>query len=202
MKMMTESIKPLQACKSDSQRTPTLPALILALAAWLLLATLLVVVGLAVRSEQASADALFQIETASPTTGAITATASITDTPFLPPLITATATITPTETPSPTATPTQPPPTQEPTATWTPAPQPTATPEPVSTTQTEVSSQTRRHYVRGDSNVVIQWGMLIDSLALGISYAWLAIGVLIGVGLPILFVVLWVRTRRNGSARE
>jgi len=44
--------------------------------------------------------------------------------------------------------------------------------------------------------------MLIDSLALGISYAWLVIGILVGVGLPILFVVLWVRTRRRRSAQE
>jgi len=200
--MMNGSIKLLQACKPDSQRAPTSPALILALAVWLLLAALLVAAGLAVHSEQASADLLFQSETASPTTGPITATASITDTPFLPPLITSTATITPTETPSPTATPTQPPPTPEPTASWTPTPPPTATPEPVNTTQTGASSQTRRHYVRGDSNVVIQWGMLIDSLALGISYAWLAIGVLVGVGLPILLIVLWFRTKPNGPARE
>jgi hypothetical protein len=44
--------------------------------------------------------------------------------------------------------------------------------------------------------------MLIDSLALGISYAWLFGGILLGVGLPILFVFLWVRTKRRRSAQE
>jgi hypothetical protein len=179
-----------------------LPAPILAVAAWLLLAALLPVVGLAVHGEEASASTLFQSETASPTTGLVTATAGITETPFLPPLITATVTITPTETPLPTATPTQPPATPEPTASWTPTPSPTVSPEPVSTAQSGASSNTRQHYVRGDSNVVIQWGMLIDSLALGITYAWLLGGILVGVGLPILFVFLWVRTKRRRSVQE
>jgi len=168
--------------------------------AWLLLAALLLVVGLAVHGEGAAAFALVQSETASPTTGQITATAGTAETPFLPPLITPTATITPTDTP--TVTPTQPPPTPTPTASWTPTPPPTASPEPVNTAQTGASSKTRRHYVRGDSNVVIQWGLLVDSLALGISWAWLVVGVLVGVGLPILFVLLWVRTRRRRPAQE
>ena len=194
MKMMTGSIKPLQAAKLGSRKTRILPAQFLVLAACLLLAALLLAVGLALHSEKVSADALFQSETASPTTGPITATAGITETPFLPPLITPTTPIAPTNTPSPTATPTRSP-TPEPTASWTPIPSPTASPEPANTAP-------RRHYVRGDSNIVIQWGMLIDSLALGISYAWLIGGILVGVGLPILLIVLWVRTRRRRSAQE
>jgi hypothetical protein len=199
---MTGWIKLLQTCKPGLRGAQTLPALILALGAWLLLAALLLAVGLAVHSEEASANALFQGETASPTTGPITATAAITETPFLPPLITTTATMTPTDTPPSTATPTEPPPTPEPTATWTPTPLPTALPEPTATAQTGASSTARRHYVRGDSNVVIQWGMLVDSLALGISWAWLVVGIFVGVGLPILLVALWVRARRCQSEQE
>jgi len=193
---MTRSFKIAQAAQPGSLRARSLPAPILALAAWLLLALVLLAVGLAVHGEQASA--LVQSETASPATGSITATAGTLEMPVLPPLITPTVTVAPTDTPAPTAAPTQPPPTPEPAASWTPTP----LPEPINTAQTGASSQTRRHYVRGDSNVVFQWGMLVDSLALGISYAWLAGGILVGVGLPILFVVLWIRTRRRRPARE
>jgi hypothetical protein len=196
---MTGSNKPMQTCRLGSRRARTLPALILALATWLPLAALLLAVGLTLHSREASASMLFQTEPASPTPGAITDTVGITDSLVVPPLISVTAT-TPTETP--TATPTQSPPTPEPTASWTPTPSPTVSPEPISTAQTGTSSKTRQHYVRGDSNITFQWGMLVDSLALGISYAWLFAGILVGVGLPILFVVLWVKTKRRRSAQE
>lgn len=176
----------MPASKPGFHRAHTLPALIAASMAWLLLATLLLFLGLALPSAQASAGVLFQSETADPATGPITPT----------------ATITPTNTPVPTDTPTQPPPTPEPTATWTPTPLPTATPQPTSTPQPTALSTIRRHYVRGDSNIVIQWGMLVDSLALGISYLWLVAGILIGIGLPILFIVLWVRNRRRRSTQD
>ncbi len=182
----------MPASKPDFHQAQTLPAWIAASVAWLLLAALLLFVGLALPGEQASAAVLFQSETADPATGPITNTADITPT----------VTITPTDTPAPTDTPTQPPPTPEPTATWTPTPLPTATPQPTSTPPPPAPSTIRRHYVRGDSNVVIQWGMLVDSLALGISYLWLVAGILIGVGLPILFLVLWVRNRRRRSTQE
>ena len=183
---MTGSIRLLQAAKLASRKSRALPALMVALATWVLLAILLLAVGFAVRGEPAEAHALFQSETASPATGQITATAAIT----------------PTDTPAPTDTPTPPPPTPEPTATWTATPPPTATPLPTDTPQAETSAAARRHYVRGDSNVTFQWGMLIDSLALGISWAWLVLGILIGAGLPILFLVLWVKTRRRRPAQE
>ena len=44
--------------------------------------------------------------------------------------------------------------------------------------------------------------MLIDSLALAVSYAWLCCGVLAILGLPVMFVVLWVtgtNRRRAGQ---
>jgi pilus assembly protein TadC len=44
--------------------------------------------------------------------------------------------------------------------------------------------------------------MLVDSLALGISWAWLVVGIFVGVGLPILLVALWVRARRRQSEQE
>ena len=199
---MTGLTRVLKPARLGSRRVRNRPPLVLVLAAWLLMAALLLAVGLAVHGEEASAQLLAQSETASPTTAPITATAGITETPFVPLLITPTATITPTDIPTPTAMPTEPPPTPEPTSTRTLTPSATASPEPISTARTGTSSNTRQHYVRGDSNVVIQWGVLIDSLALGISYAWLVIGILVGVGLPILFVVLWVRTRRRRSAQE
>ena len=192
---MTGSIKTPKPAGLGSRRARNLPTLVFVLAAWLLLAAMLLAAGLTIHSEAASAHMLFQGETASPTTAPITATEDMTETILLPPPITPTATIVPTETP-------QPPPTSEPTATRTATPSPTVSAEPITTAQAGASSDSRRHYVRGDSNVTFDWGMLIDSLALGISYVWLVIGILVGVGLPILFVVLWVRTRRRRSAQE
>ena len=188
---MTGSIRPMQTAKLESVRTRALSALIVALGVWLVLAVLLPTVGPAVHGE--AAPVLVQ---ATPTTEAITSTGGITETPPLPLIEEPTATITPTETPTPTATPTLPP-TPEPTATLTPTPFPTAVPLP-----TDTPSQARQHYVRGDSNVVFRWDMLVDSLALGISYAWLIGGLVVAIGLPILLVVLWLRAKRRRSAQE
>ena len=197
---MTGSIKLLPTAKLGSRRA--LSAAILALAAWVVLAGLLLAVGPAVHGEEAPAAALFQAGTASPTTGTITATAGISETPFLPPIEAPTATNTPTNTPTPTATSTQAPPTPSPTATRTLTSLPTALAEPTDTGQIGGSSQIRQHYVRGDSNVVFKWDMLVDSLALGISYAWLIGGLVVGIGLPILLIVLWNRSKRRRPARE
>jgi hypothetical protein len=98
---------------------------------------------------------------------------------------------------TPTATPTP-----KPTATRTATTVPTVSPEPTNTPEVEGSSPLRQHYVRGKSNVVFQWGMLVDSLALGISYAWLVGGLVAGIGLPIVLVVWWLRSRRRRPERE
>jgi len=186
---MTGSIKLLPTAKLGSRRA--LSAAILALAAWVVLAGVQPAVGPAVHGEEAGASTLFQ-------GGTITATAGITETPFLPPIEVPTATNTPTNTPTPTATSTQLPPTPSPTATRTSTP----LPEPTDSAQTGTSSRARQHYVRGDSNVLFKWDMLVDSLALGISYAWLIGGLVVGIGMPILFVVLWNRSKRRRRARE
>ena len=175
-----------------------MPVLMLAFASWVLLAVLLLAGGPAVHGEGAPASTLLETAGASTTTTPITTTEGITETPPLPEIV-VTSTFTPTETP--TATPTQPSPTPVPTALPTLTPSPPASPEPASTEQTRTSPKIRPHYVRGDSNVTFQWGMLVDSLALGISWAWLVVGIIIGVGLPILFVVLWVRSKRRRSAQ-
>jgi hypothetical protein len=183
----------MQTAKLESARARALSALIVALGIWLVLAVLLPAMGPAVHGE--AAPVMGQAET-SPTTEAITSTGGITETPPLPLIEEPTATITPTETPTPTATPTLPP-TPEPTATLTATPLPTAVPLP-----TDTPRQARQHYVRGDSNVVFRWDMLVDSLALGISYAWLIGGLVVAIGLPILLVVLWLRAERRRSAQE
>lgn len=65
-----------------------------------------------------------------------------------------------------------------------------ATPEPP-------RDRDRDRYVRGDSNIEFRWGMLMDSIALAVSYAWLCCGVLIVLAIPIFFIVLWVRGRNR-----
>jgi hypothetical protein len=44
--------------------------------------------------------------------------------------------------------------------------------------------------------------MLVDSLALGLSYAWLCCGVIVLLGLAALFAVLWAASRRRDGGGE
>ena len=142
-----------------------------------------------------------------------------TQAPTLVPTATAEAqpSATPTvEAPAPIATETIIPPTETPalavTATLVPTNPPTATPVPTETpvvpTQTlapQVATSTpvpaeqdgTDRYVQEDSNLLFDWTMLFDSVALGLSYAWLCCGVLILLGVPIFFVVLWSAARRR-----
>jgi hypothetical protein len=76
--------------------------------------------------------------------------------------------------------------------------QPTA--EPLSTP--EAPAGDRRRYVEGESPIIFQWDMLIDSLALAVSYAWLCCGVVAIVGLPVMFVVLWVMGTNRRRTRQ
>jgi hypothetical protein len=81
--------------------------------------------------------------------------------------------------------------------------QPTA--EPMSTPEAPAAEETqagaRRRYADGDSQIVFRWDMLIDSFALAVSYAWLCCGVLVILGLPVMFVVLWVKGTNRRQMR-
>lgn len=126
----------------------------------------------------------------------------------------------PTETVAPEATPTLPPaetvaPTQTPAPTLTPAPTqppPTATLEPSPTSSpgggmpvesgAEGSEGDSQRYAEDDTSLKFEWGMLFDSVALLLSYTWLCCGVFILLAVPVVFVVLWVISKRRQQAEE
>lgn len=98
----------------------------------------------------------------------------VTPSPTVPPPPTATATLAvPTLTPLP-----------PPTSAITPLPSPT---EP-------------QRYPDSDSQLSFDFGMLFDSVALGVSYLWLCCGVLLLLAIPVVFAVLWLasRSRKQG----
>lgn len=111
--------------------------------------------------------------------------------PTVTSLPSATPTSLPTMSPSPTlVTPT---PTLA-TATVTPSLVPTTAVPPTPTrtvTATLSPTDTGQRYAEEDSNLIFDTTLLIDSLALGLSYLWLACGVVILLGIPIFFVILW-----------
>jgi hypothetical protein len=80
-----------------------------------------------------------------------------------------------------------------PTATVSPAPSHTPTPP-------EANGGER--YPEGESNLLFDWSMLVDSLALGLSYAWLCCGFIVFLGLAAVFVVLWAASRRREQGEE
>ena len=122
-----------------------------------------------------------QVPTAAPT---VTATpegatpAPPTDTPLPTATVEATAACTPTWTPSATLEPTVP-----------------AVEDTVTPVATPADSDGR--YAEGESNLVFELGMLFDSVALGLSYLWLCCGVLVMIGIPVAFVILWVASKRH-----
>lgn len=137
--------------------------------------------------------------TAAPTTPAVnlTATVPVATTPVATP--SSTPTSSPTSLPSATlpATATS---TDTPTPTWTPV-TPTATPFPSPTLPPE-DGQDGDRYAEGESAYRFEWGMLVDSLALAASYLWLCCGVILLLGIPLLFIVLWVASRRRNQSQE
>jgi hypothetical protein len=144
-----------------------------------------------------SAAGLFQSPPLNPTetTAPPSPTATVTETvPAEPTLPSFTDTPAPTETPVPapseTATPVV-----EPTAspTVTPTGTPTASP---TATPVESGATSDDRYSEGDSNLRFEWGMLFDSVALGMTYIWLCCGVLVVLGIPVGFAVLWVLSKR------
>lgn len=108
------------------------------------------------------------------------------------------------ELPSPTATVATPTPTATATFTVTPTEvPPTLTPLPTATsTPGEPSSGDENRYPEGDSNLVFDWSMLVDSTALAVSYVWLCCGAIILVGIPVIFAVLWIASKRREQEEE
>jgi hypothetical protein len=181
-----------------------------------LIVMLLVVVFVVWHPDLSASAGLFQsgvpTATSEPPTAAPTLTvpateppaASATAGPTTPMATTATATPALTPTGSPTALPSATLPatvasTATPSATWTPLPQ-TATPVP-SPTPSGVGQDDQR-YAEGESTYRFEWGMLVDSLALAASYLWLCCGVLLFIGVPVVFIVLWVASRRRNQQEE
>ncbi len=98
-------------------------------------------------------------------------------------------------------------PTAEPTITVTAVVTPTsapaeATPEGILETPAQEPTTPSDRYAEGDSGLRFEWGMLFDSVALGLTYVWLACGVLILLGIPAFFGVLWLVSRRLQAEPE
>jgi len=108
------------------------------------------------------------------------------------PILAITATLVPTNPPTHTAVPTETP--VLPTETLAP-------PTPTSTLVSAEQDGTER-YAQEDSNLLFDWTMLFDSVALGLSYVWLCCGVLVLIGVPIFFIALWVAGRRREQGEE
>jgi outer membrane biosynthesis protein TonB len=144
--------------------------------------------------EPSARDSLFQSPQDTPTPEPPTATPV--ETPVVVPeeteIVEPTTPPEPSETPEPTATPTEPPtPTETPLPpTDTPLPPPTNTPEPVAT-------EDRGRYAEDEDNLRFEWGMLFDSLALGLAYIWLFCGFVLFVCIGGLLVVVWLVARRR-----
>ena len=121
------------------------------------------------------------------------------DTPVITGTAPLTVTLEPTLPPEPTEAPTEivPTATELPTATATSAPEPTATPAP-----SEPTAEGRSRYADEDAGFVFEWGALIDSLALGVSYVWLCCGVFLLLLLPAFFIGLWAWSRRRRRPEE
>ena len=163
---------------------------------WVLVSLLLAAVLW--RTDLVATSGLFQSPaTPPPTAGPTTPTPTTeptTPTPATPtPSATPMATASPTATPQPSETPA----TVTPTATDTPVPSPTldegqGTPEP----------DEEGRYPDEDSNVAFEWEMLFDTVALAISRIWLCCGILVLLGIPVGFVVLWVASKRREQQEE
>lgn len=175
---------------------------VLKLSPWIL-ASLLVTVVLW-QTDLRAISGLFQSppqETATATATPTPTTPAPTDTPVPEPTEasteTPTATLSPSDTPEPTATLTEVPVT----ATATVTPTVTSTPSPASVESAAETDQGQR-YPGDDSDLKFEWGMLFDSVALGISYLWLCCGVLVLIVVPLVFVILWLASRRRRQFEE
>jgi hypothetical protein len=155
---------------------------------WVLVSLLLAAVLW--RTDLVATSGLFQSPaTLTPTTEPTAPTPA--DTP------TQTPTPTATESPTPTPQPTETPATATPTATDTPVPSPT-----LDEGQGTQEPDEEGRYPDEDSNVAFEWGMLFDTVALAISRMWLCCGILVLLGIPVGFVILWVASRRREQQEE
>lgn len=178
---------------------------LLKLSPWVLVSLFLAAVVW--RTDLVATSGLFQsppTATATPRPPAPTDTPTVTPTVALTPTMEITPTLEATATPTVTATvpltPTEVPPT--PTATEVP---PTATLAPSPTTEMatpEATPDDRQRYADENANYLFEWGDLFDSVALGASYIWLCCGVFVLVLIPILFLALWVASRRRQQQIE
>jgi hypothetical protein len=74
------------------------------------------------------------------------------------------------------------------------------TDEPTATSEPDVGEAGEPvRYPEEESNLRFEWGMLFDSVALGLSYIWLLCGVVLVLSLAGLFVALWLASRRNAQ---
>lgn len=161
---------------------------------WVLVSLLLAAVLW--RTDLAATSGLFQSPaTLTPTTEPTTPTTE----PATPTPATPTQSPTPMVTESPTATPrpSDTPTAITPTATDTPVPSPT-----LDEGQGTQEPDEEGRYPDEDSNVAFEWGMLFDTVALAISRIWLCCGILVLLGIPVGFVVLWVASKRRGQQEE
>jgi hypothetical protein len=94
----------------------------------------------------------------------------------------------------------------EPTATALPTEVPltaTLTPVPTEVVGTvEPTPDDRQRYPDEETELRFEWSMLFDSVSLLLSYIWLFCGVLIFLTVPILFIVLWVASKRRQEQQE
>jgi hypothetical protein len=169
---------------------------VLKLAPWLLLSLLLA--AFLWHADLNAVSGLFQSPATPTATLPPTATEEPSPVPTEPPLTptevvtpTATATLAPTATPTPeipaggSATPTDLPP---------------ASPTPTQPPPTPAGDENPRY--TDDADLAYDWGMLFDSVALGLSYIWLCCGVLLLLAVPVFFVVLWVMGKRRQEQEE
>ena len=184
----------------------------LRLSPWLLLALLFALV--LSQAEPTARAGLFQSSPADtpavPPTGTSEVVPSQVPTMTLTPGLTSTPTLT--STPGLTSTPTLLPsdtptvlPSETPTLTPTlelPADEGVATPEPTMELEERPDPSDQGRYAEGESNLIFDWGMLFDAVALGLSYVWLCCGGLIVVAVPLVFVVLWVASARRKRTEE
>jgi hypothetical protein len=181
---------------------------LLKLAPWMLVSLLLA--AALWRTDTAAISGLFQsVQSPLPTATALPPTATPTEAPTLAPTqapteastvaptvteaIIPTATLTPTETATPMATATV-----TGTATVVPSATPLSSPSPT-LDETPVDSG---RYPGEDPTLRFDWGMLFDSVALGVSYVWLCCGVLLLLSIPVVFVILWVVSKRRKEQEE
>ncbi len=82
-------------------------------------------------------------------------------------------------------------------ATETPGPAPT-----IAEATVEPTPDDKQRYPEGETDLKFEWSMLFDSVSLLLSYIWLFCGVLVFLTVPIIFIVLWVASRRRHQQQE